>query len=118
MRLGRPILLLSLMSDTQVHPVSRVAVVTGAAQGIGEAIALRLADDGFDIVIADLPGKRGQVEAVVRAIEAKGRRALGVFGDVSLEADVVSLVEKTVQELGGLDVVRGILLFASTCRSN
>ncbi|KAI0655504.1 NAD-P-binding protein [Cubamyces menziesii] len=93
------------MSDTQVHPVSRVAVVTGAAQGIGEAIALRLADDGFDIVIADLPGKRGQVEAVVRAIEAKGRRALGVFGDVSLEADVVSLVEKTVQEFGGLDVM-------------
>ncbi|KAH9890624.1 NAD-P-binding protein [Cubamyces lactineus] len=93
------------MSNTHPDPASRAAVVTGAAQGIGETIALRLADDGFDVVIFDLPGKRGEVEAVVRAIETKGRRALGVFGDVSLEADVVSLVEWTVQEFGGLDVM-------------
>ncbi|KAI0329866.1 NAD-P-binding protein [Cubamyces sp. BRFM 1775] len=93
------------MSSTEAPQPSRVAIVTGAAQGLGEAIALRLADGGFDIAIADLPVKRDQVEAVVRAIEAKGRRALGVYGDVSCEADVVALVERTVQELGGLDVM-------------
>ncbi|KAI8999042.1 NAD-P-binding protein [Trametes punicea] len=85
--------------------LSRVAIVTGAAQGIGEGVALRLAEDGFDVTVVDLPAKREQVEAVVRSIQSTGRRALRIVGDMSLEIDVVSMVDKTVQDLGGLDVM-------------
>lgn len=90
----------------QVPSSTRVAVVTGAAQGIGEAIALRLADDGIDVVVNDLPSKGDQLDGVVKAIQAKGRRAVAVSGDATVEADVIALVEKAVKEFGGLDIVR------------
>ncbi|TBU29003.1 NAD(P)-binding protein [Dichomitus squalens] len=83
----------------------RVAIVTGAAQGLGEAIALRLADDDFDVAVVGSTRNPERLDAVVAAITAKGRRAIAVTGDVSLEADIVSLVEKTVRELGGVDVM-------------
>lgn len=79
--------------------------MTGAAQGIGEAIALRLAEDGLDVTIVDLPQKREQLQAVAKAIRAKGRRSVALYGDVSLEDVVVEMIETTVKELGGLDVV-------------
>ncbi|KAI0329864.1 NAD-P-binding protein [Cubamyces sp. BRFM 1775] len=95
---------------------TRVALVTGAAQGIGEAIAMRLADDGLDIAVNDLPQKRDQLETVVEAIRAKGRRAYAVTGDVSDEDSVVAMIKTTVEELGGLDVMvanAGIAFFAT-----
>ncbi|KAI0711419.1 NAD-P-binding protein [Earliella scabrosa] len=90
---------------TEEQPASRIALVTGAAQGIGEAIALQLADDGLDVAINDIPQKEGQLADVAKAIEAKGRRALIVCGDVSAERDVASMVSRTVTGLGGLDVM-------------
>ena len=101
------------------HPTSsdtctRVAIVTGAAQGFGEAIALRLADDGLDVAVVDLPSKRGQLEAVAKAIRVKGRRCLVLVGDMSVEEDVATIVDKTAGELGGLDVVSTVyMMFAS-----
>ena len=86
-------------------PTIRIALVTGAAQGIGEAIALRLADDGLDVALNDIPQKQELTVAVASAIERKGRRAILVPGDVSVEGDVVSMIDKTVAELGTLDVV-------------
>ncbi len=84
-----------------------VAVVTGAAQGIGKAIALRLADDGFDVAVNDiaLDVKITKLQEVQAEIIQKGRQC-GVFpGDVSNEEDVKSMVEGVVDTLGGLDVV-------------
>lgn len=88
------------MSDS-----ARVAFVSGAAQGIGLKIALRLADDGLDVAVNDLPAKKTELEELVSQIKAKGRRAIAVFGDVSVEDDVRNAIDKVVADLGGLDVV-------------
>ncbi|TBU29007.1 short chain oxidoreductase [Dichomitus squalens] len=84
---------------------TRIAIITGAAQGIGEAIALRLADDGIDVVVNDLAVKKDKLDSVAKAIQAKGRRSLAVLGDATVEADVVSLVEHAVEAFGGLDIM-------------
>ncbi len=96
-------------------PATRVALVTGAAQGIGEAIALQLADDGLDIALNDIPQKVDQLSAVAKVIEGKGRRALVVTGDVTVEEDVAAMVRTTAAELGALDVVSNLNLLGPLC---
>lgn len=86
--------------------ITRVAIVTGAAGGIGRAIALRLAADGLDVAVNDIEGQKQALETVVAEIQAKGRKAIAVPADVSSEEQVKSMVEKTVEHLGRLDVVR------------
>ena len=71
---------------------SRVALITGAGRGIGRAIAERLADDGLDIVVADIPGAQDNIDAVIAAVEDRGRRAVGVTGDVADHADVYAWI--------------------------
>lgn len=84
---------------------ARVAIITGAAQGIGKAISLRLADDGLDIVVNDIPSKNNLLDELVKEIEAKGRRSIAVTGDVTKEEDVQNLVTVTVEKLGSVDVM-------------
>ncbi|KAM5542611.1 hypothetical protein V8D89_003572 [Ganoderma adspersum] len=93
------------MSASSTAFTPRVAIVTGAAQGIGKAIALRLADDGFHVTVVGTPRNPKRLNAVVGAIREKGRRAIAFTGDVSLEADTVALVTMTVQVFGGIDVM-------------
>lgn len=82
-------------------------MVTGSAQGIGKAIALRLADEGFDVAINDLPLDRkiAKLQEVQAEIVEKGRRCSVFPGDISKEEDVKSMVEGVVNTLGGLDVM-------------
>jgi NAD(P)-dependent dehydrogenase (short-subunit alcohol dehydrogenase family) len=84
---------------------SRTAIVTGAAQGIGKAIALRLADDGFDVAVNDIQSKRDQLDSLKNEIIAKGRRCVAIEADISLEDQVKAMVEDVVSEMGRLDVV-------------
>ena len=77
---------------------SRVAIVTGAARGIGAATAQRLAQDGFAVAVLDLD--EGSAKATVEAIESAGGRALAVGADVSDAAAVEAAVERIVAELG------------------
>jgi meso-butanediol dehydrogenase / (S,S)-butanediol dehydrogenase / diacetyl reductase len=88
---------------------TKVALVTGAARGIGRAIALRLSKDGLDVAVNDLPNT-SELDDVVREIESRGRRSLAVPADVSLEEDVEKIIQQVVQKLGGLDVVSPLLL--------
>ena len=83
----------------------RVAIVTGAAQGIGYAIAHRLARDGLNIAVNDIASKAEKLAEVGRELEATGRRAISVPGDVSVEEDVKQIVQRTVEHLGGVDCV-------------
>ena len=79
----------------------KVALVTGGTSGIGEAAALALAREGAKVVVAGRRESEGQ--AVVKAIEKAGGEALFVKADVSREADVKALVDKTVARFGRLD---------------
>lgn len=81
----------------------QVALVTGAGQGIGRAIALRLAQDGYDIAVADL--RPDAVEQIADEIRTTGRYALPLTVDVTNEADRQGMFERTLEKLGRLDVL-------------
>ncbi len=81
----------------------KVALVTGAAQGIGRGIALRLAKDGFDIALVDL--KADKLDAVRKEVEALGRKASTFSADVSKRDDVYAAIDHAEKTLGGFDVI-------------
>jgi len=83
---------------------TRVALVTGAARGIGRAIALRLVKDGLDVAVNDLP-HTPELDDLVREIEIEGRRSLALPADMSLEENVEKIIHQVVEKLGSLDVM-------------
>ncbi|CAM5769318.1 SDR family oxidoreductase [Labrys miyagiensis] len=91
----------------------RVALVTGASRGIGRAIALGLAEEGYDVVINDIERQSVQLDGVAGEIRAKGRKAWPVFADVSSKAEVEAMVAKALAEAVKIDAVvnnAGILI--------
>ena len=81
----------------------KVAVVTGAGRGIGKAIAVKLAENGADIVINDVPGS-DYADDTKKEIEALGVRAIVVRGDVRNPADVEETVNAAKDTFGGIDI--------------
>lgn len=96
----------TLMTESAHEQHTRVAIVTGAAGGLGSAIALRLADDGFDIAVNDIAPKADALQALVAEIQSKGKRAIAVTADVASEVQVQAMITTVADVLGSLDVVR------------
>jgi len=88
--------------DTLLH--NKVALVTGGGRGIGKAISLALAAAGCDIAV-NYVSREADARQTADAIEASGRRALVVRGDVSKSADVAALVAATEERLGPVDIL-------------
>ena len=97
----------------------KLVVVTGAAgrHGIGRAIALRLAQEGADVVVTDIQGSLEAIRpedrqagwqgltSVVDEIESLGRRSLGLISDVSDSAQVAGMVQRTLDQFGRIDIL-------------
>ena len=84
--------------------MNKVAIVTGASKGIGAAIAKSLAHGGASVIV-NYASSRESAELVVSEIEAAGGKAFAVKGDVSRAEDVKAVVDATIQQFGGLDIL-------------
>lgn len=83
--------------------IDRVAVVTGAGQGIGRAIALRLAREGAKVVVGDLNAETARRTA--QEIKAGNGQAVDLAADVTHSSDAAALTQKAVETFGGLDIL-------------
>jgi NAD(P)-dependent dehydrogenase (short-subunit alcohol dehydrogenase family) len=83
----------------------RKALITGGDSGIGRAAAIAFAREGADVAIGYLPSEQPDADEVIALIEAEGRKAVALAGDVTDEAWCREMVSKAVESLGGLDVL-------------
>ena len=97
----------------------KVAIVTGAGgrHGIGRAIATRLAREGADVVVTDIPQSRDAIRvqdqaegweglpSVVKEIEAAGRQSLGIFSDAADSGQVADMVGQVMERFGQIDIL-------------
>lgn len=91
------------MIDKEYRVDGKVAIITGAGQGIGKAIALTLAEAGADIVGVDCNAE--QIEQTVKDIHKLGYKALALVTDVTQEDQVKSVIEQTISKFGRIDIL-------------
>jgi NAD(P)-dependent dehydrogenase (short-subunit alcohol dehydrogenase family) len=83
----------------------KVALITGGDSGIGRAVAVLFAREGADVAITYLPEEKSDADETARAIEAEGREALTIEGDVTKPAVCRKIVERALEEFGQLDIL-------------
>src|SRR5262245_9886740 len=89
---------------------NKTAIITGATRGIGKTIALRLAAEGANIVIAaksveENPKLGGTIYTAAAEIEAAGGKALAVQCDIRFEDQIQNVIDRTIQTFGGIDIL-------------
>jgi 3-oxoacyl-[acyl-carrier protein] reductase len=89
----------------QIMPTGRVAVVTGASRGIGRAIAVGLAEFGYDVAVLDLAAQRVALNETAAQIRTTGRKALVHELDVTSKPEIDATVRAILAEAGGIDVL-------------
>jgi 3-oxoacyl-[acyl-carrier protein] reductase len=92
------------MTPTFLPLAGKRVLVTGAARGIGAAIALKLANDGADVAIT-YEKSAGKADALVAEIRALGRQAIAIQADAGSPEASIGAVDRTVAHLGGLDIL-------------
>lgn len=93
----------------------RKALVTGADSGIGRAAAIAYAREGADVALNYMPSEQEDADAVAKLIEAEGRKAILIPGDISDENFCKELVEKAHRELEGLDILAMVAGMQQAC---
>ncbi len=83
----------------------RKALITGGDSGIGRAVAIAYAREGADVTINYLDSESKDAQEVVKLIEAEGKKAVAISGDISDESFCKTLVEQAVGQMGGLDIL-------------
>ena len=86
------------------HALTKSVIVTGASRGIGRAVAIRLASDGFAVAV-NFGGNATKAEEVVTEIKSHGGQAIAVQADVGNAAEVEHLFKETMDTFGGINVV-------------
>jgi 3-oxoacyl-[acyl-carrier protein] reductase len=94
----------------------KVALVTGSANGIGRAIAVKLAQEGADVIINDIPSQQERAGALREEVRNIGRNSAVVLADVSKTEDVNRMAESVLEEFGRLDILVNNAGFARPVR--
>lgn len=95
----------------------RKALITGADSGIGRAVAIAFAREGADIVLNYLPIEQPDAREVIKLIEAEGRRAIALPGDIKSEAFCRELVDQAHEQMGGLDILVNVAGKQVACKA-
>jgi len=95
----------------------KVALITGGDSGIGRAVAVLYAREGADVAIVYLPAEQSDAEETANAVRSEGTRALLIPGDVTDRQFCEEAVERTVAELGGLDILVNNAAYQETRQS-
>lgn len=104
------------MSSESNH--DRVAIVTGAAGEIGQAIAKRFAREGYQLAVTDLAYRHNELEKLAGDVRELGAKSIVVTGDITVEKDVEHIVQETVRNFGSLQVVRSFIYIWFYARRN
>ena len=81
----------------------KVAIITGAASGMGKAMALLFAKEGAKVIVSDI--NQTGVDAVAKEIEAAGGTALGIVANVGQEEDIQNMIKVTIDHFGAIDIL-------------